>query len=214
MKKILFSLCLALSIVSSVSAQFFIGGSLGLTTQSGKTTRGSTSTDDDSYARFNFSPKAGFYLNDRFAIGLSLNYSTYSRTTPKEGTTPEEVYSESEIGFAPFVRYHFVEMGALSLFGEGSLALSFGSSSDKNGTVTTDGPKTTTFGINIGPGVSYKLSDHVAVEAMIGNISFINTSSKRDIPTGTGTTEEMKNSQNYFDFGISSGLSLGFIYKF
>ena len=171
------------------------------------------SVDDKSTYNFTFAPFVGYYINNKLAFGASINTNLYGETTPSSSPTdPEEVYSQSTIGFAPFVRYHFIEMGSLSIFGQASIGLSFNSSTTKTGNVSVDNPSITTFNIGIKPGVAYKLAEHVSIEAFIGELNYNNNSALTKA-SGVGTSD-IKHSTNKFDFNITSSLNLGFVYKF
>jgi opacity protein-like surface antigen len=202
MKKLFVVFLIACSSLSTF-AQIFVGGSFGISTNGGSTTVNGTTTDKVSTLTFNLDPKVGMYLNDKMAVGLNLGFDV---TRSNDHRDPKTIVRTSIYSFAPFLRYHLVEMGPVSIFGEGSIGVGFQRSKTKRGDVSVDGPKTTLFGIGVQPGVSYKINDHISIEAYLGGISYNLTSTKED--------DDNKDKDHTFGINFSTNLNLGFIYKF
>lgn len=192
MKRITFALIL-LFIASGAFAQIFVGGSVGFSLTGGKIENGNTSVDKPTQTYFSLAPKAGMFLSEKLAIGATLGYSIQSEKTPG---TPEEIDRTSTIGITPFVRYYAFTLNKFSLFAQGNLGFSYSVEKNKVGSTTTTGPKTTTMGISAFPGISYKLSDKIELEAIIGGFNFgLNrTSVKQNNNT---------NITNNFGFGVN-----------
>ena len=244
MKKAFMTLA-AVAAFSFANAQFFVGGSLGFTSGSGSSsvtvteTSGSnteTTTIEEknpSYSEFSFSPKAGYYLNDKLAVGITLGFSTYSETeydynysNNLQQTEMSLKYTENMFGVAPFVRYHFAEWNNFSLFGELSMGLAFGSSKEietsPNKEEEMKGPSLFGFGVTIMPGISYKINDHIQLEATLDvfGLNYTYEKSTRN-EEYSNTNYESVNTESEFGFGLDTqnlfnmaNLTIGFVYRF
>ena len=211
MKKVLFSLVVVAMAIASASAQLFVGGSIGFGGKSNSTTSVGTTVDGPSSSYFGIAPMAGYYLNSKLAVGAKLDYlhtgeTNYNTNGPIRTETKT---STNNFGITPFIRYHVLEIGNLSLFGQGELGLGFGGSTVTASGISTDGPSIFTFRLGVIPGVSYKLNEKIDLEAYFGGLDFNNISSKK-----TTNGVEVKTSDTSFDFNLYTSFGLGFIYKF
>lgn len=96
-----------------------------------------------------FTPKAAFFVSDRFAIGGQVAV---------EILTGDADYSAFGIG--PLARYYFNGSGSTRFFGEGAIAwesVDFGF-----------GGSQSAFGFGLGVGLDYFINQHVALEAVLG----------------------------------------------
>jgi hypothetical protein len=243
MKKVFLTLA-AVAVFSFANAQFFVGGSLGFSTQSGTSSHTTetispgiiTTTIVDisrpTYSSFFFGPKAGYYFTEDFAIGLGLSYNRsnttyYHNDDALENGKNEQKYGyktvERELGIAPFIRYHFAEWDNLSLFGELSTGVMFGSSTyiyDINGNnpLYENGSEGIRFAVNIIPGIAYSVSDHVQIEATLNILEFNYMYSKSTyeqeniIENQSATITESEFSKNFND--RQGCLTIGFVYRF
>jgi hypothetical protein len=203
MKKIAFVIAMA-AISTALYSQVFVGGSLGFSTSGSSTTSGSTTTDGPTLTTFSLEPMVGYYLNSQMAIGVELGISfnsTNNNATPTATKTTTTVF-----GISPFVRYHLVEMGPISVFGQGSVGIGFGREKFKSGSTSTDGDKFTMFEIAVRPGISYKLTDQIAIEAFLGGLSYDMTTTKKP--------NDDKDKEHTLGLNFSTSLNLGFVYKF
>lgn len=209
----------------------------------------STTTTDakaPSYSEFLFAPKVGYYLNDKLAVGLELGFITYSQTQydlPGLGDGPNPDYdykaeptenfykgTENLFGVAPFVRYHFAQWNNFSLFGELSVGLAF-SSSKEVATIDgkeeeMEGPSMFGFGVTIMPGISYKINDHIQLEATLDvfglNYMYSKSTLNEEEVYGDYTySTEYVSTESEFGFGLDTrnlfsvaNLTIGFVYKF
>ena len=196
-------------------AQLFVGGNLSFSHQGGSYEVGSTSTDKTKTTSLGFYPKAGYFLNDQFAVGAQLGLALSSTKTPG---TPEVINSSSTIGLTPFVRYYVLQMDKFSIFGQGQLGFSLGSQKTKSGGTTTKGPKTTTVSLGVFPGVAYDASDNLSLEIQINalNLGYSLITTKDD-----NANPATKNVTSSFSFGaglnniVNTGsISVGAIYRF
>ena len=144
----------------------FIGGGFNLSSDKIK--------DGAETLSFSITPKIGYFLNDNFALGLGLGYSTSKRT----GNNGNEVFTSNSWSFDPFARYYVAKTGNLSFFGEGSIEI--------GGSTATDNPKFFTMAVRVSPALSYNLSDKVSLEANLGGLSYSSITDKDDTYKSTG----------------------------
>jgi len=169
MKKSILVIAIILTTTALSQAQYFGGGSLGFNASGGKFDFGDVETDMDSESSFHFNPRGGIMHSDNLWLGLELNLSV---SRDKDAGDPEIINTSTVFGFAPFVRYYALEMGKFSLFGQGQLGLDFISSKSESGGTTTNSPNTTRMRIHAFPGVSYQVSERLALEATINAFNF------------------------------------------
>lgn len=162
----------------------FLSGTLGYNTIS--------EADGSKEINFRVAPRIGFFLNDFVAVGGKLGYGYLRRKNHLGQRTIEN----STITGALFGRYYLFPGSKFSFFGE--LGVGFGS--------TRNIAKDWTNGVNAGfsPGISYFVSEHFALEAQFGLLSY-NTVSPRE---EAGSTDS-------FSVGIDmSDIDFGIIFKF
>ncbi len=186
MKRVVIS-SLLLFATTGLFAQIFVGGSVGFNTTGGKIENGNTSVDKVTLTSFSLAPKAGIFLSEKLAVGAILGFNLQSEKTPG---TPEEIDRTTTFGLTPFARYYAFSLNKLSVFAQGNLGFSYGVEKNKVGSTTTTGPKTTTIGISAFPGISYKLTEKVELEAVIGglNLNFNRVSVKNNNTTNITNT--------------------------
>ena len=200
---------------AGVKAQLFVGGNFGFSSTGGSDKVGNTTVDAPSTRNFNLSPMAGYYLTPKMAVGVELNFNTGKSVTPG---TPEIVDKTNSFGIAPFLRYHAISFNKFSVFAQAGVGFSISSAKTDVGSTSTDGPKNTSFGFGVSPGISYELNERFALETSI-NILSINYSLSTT-KEGSGATEEVTKRSG---FNIGAGLdnvvnvgniTIGAIYKF
>jgi len=130
----------------------FMSGSIGFGTVS--------HSDDSKEINYGISPRYGYFLNDFVAVGGRVGYDYLKRKNP----AGEKVLENSTIIAGLFGRYYLFPGSKFSFFGE--LGLGFGSTKNINNHWTN--------GINAGisPGISYFLTEHFALEASFGMLSY------------------------------------------
>lgn len=216
MKKILNVALFLLFIGASANAQFFIGGGFSFSSEGGSVKDNGTTTDKPSSSSFLFAPKAGYFLTEDFAVGAQLIFVSSKETTITGAN--ESTEKGSAFGIAPFARYYALRFDKFSLFGEARLGLLFGSSKYESNGQTNDGPKTTSIGFDITPGIAFALSDKIELEGKVNlfNLGFHSTSEK----TEYGNYERIEKT-NDFGFGVglddvvnTGDFSIGIIIKF
>ena len=200
------------------SAQLYVGGSLGMATQSGKYKfeSGSTTVETDMPKTFSFTfaPEAGFMFADNMGVGLKLGFGMGKRTS-KDGTDPviTTTRKTTEIGFMPYFRYVFAEVDNFKFYADAQVA--YAMSKPKitveggETTTTTDGNKTTAIGFGIVPGMAYMLTDNISMNCTLNvlALSFEQTKAKLDDWSSTETA---------IGFGINRAtpVTIGFFYNF
>ena len=193
MKKISFLFLLTLLSAGIVKAQYIAGGSISFSSNGGTVDNGTTTTDQNSRTSFYFNPKAGYFLSDDFLVGVELNLGTNKTTNPGVN---ERIITSNSFGITPFARYYAIRMDRFAIYGQGQLNVSFGHTKDKTGGTINAEPKTTSFGINIYPGISYDLNDKIQLEAGINLLSLgLNWNSSKDDTSGTEVKTSTHNLQ-------------------
>lgn len=162
MKKILLFLAIIIA-ASTVNAQLFIGGGVGFDRIGGSTKIGSTTVNNPSVFTIQFAPKVGFYLNDDFALGVSLGVMNSSVTEPEDDI--EIVNNELRFTAAAFARYRLIGNDKVSLLLDGEIGGGKISSKTKRGSTTMQGNPTLLFSFGVTPVISYSISDRLDIEA-------------------------------------------------
>jgi len=164
----------------------FITGSVGI---------GSEATGDDKTNSFRFMPKAGYFINPNIALGAAIGYSRQTTETPD---TPDLETREFAIGV--FGRYYVTPASGFSVFGELSLDYINSTIDDGRNEDTSNAVR-----VGIAPGVNYFISQHFALEATFGILSF-----RTDNPEADGVE-----STDNFNLGLNfTDINIGLIYRF
>ena len=199
MKKLIL-LFAVVAISAQAFSQMFVGGSFGISFDKHK----DESNDISKSTEFTLAPKVGYYLDDNLAFGAHLGFETRS-TTYFNGNADDSKSSRNLFTLAPFVRYHFMELGNLSIFAEPTLSLGFGGEKTETGNNTTRDADISKFGLYVVPALAYKVNDKIDIEAFFGYFGYTSETDKEG---------DNKDTYNSFGLNITSGLSLGFTYKF
>ncbi len=164
----------------------FASGSFGYSSQS---------NGDAKSTAFQITPRIGFFVSDNIVVGARIGYNAQKQEIP----FTDEVKINTFNGGA-FGRYYFTPSSKFSIFGE--LGVDYLSIKTEIASIdtTVDG-----VGIGGGPGVSYFISDHFALEAFWGALSY--SSTKPDIDGAEST--------DTFSIGVNlDDINLGLVYKF
>lgn len=149
--------------LTTANAQFFVTGSLGADFSAGKyKSSGGTSTDQPSYFYLNIVPSAGYYLSDRFAVGLSAGFDRSCKNN-KGSDKNKEITNAWSV--TPFVRYHVLEVNNLALIVEGGLNIGGTKDKEKKGSTTIEGDPAFFYGFGAYPVLSYSFTDKLSIEA-------------------------------------------------
>lgn len=170
----------------------FISGSVGVSTQKNGDLKASS---------FNVSPSVGYFVNNNIALGVSLGYN-HSNQDYRDVTVDYE-RKTSTFTAGVFGRYYLMPASKFSVFGQ--LGVNYATS---KATIERFDSEDTynTFGVLIAPGINYFISDHFALEATFGLLSY--TTAKPDVDYDIDSTDT-------FNFGLNlSNINFGLIYKF
>jgi outer membrane protein len=125
-----------------------VEGNLGFGSTNDKNTEVKTSN-------FEFNPKAGYFLTDKFAIGVELGVDSF-----KEETAGTETDKTSNFNAGVFGRYYFLDLGQrFKTYAEAGLGMTSG----KAKTSPTTDVKYSGFGAGAGLGINYFVSESFAI---------------------------------------------------
>ena len=189
MKKVLMLVVLALASFSVANAQFYVGGSLGISH-----TKVDFGDADQSGTSFKILPEVGYQLNKHWAFGLDVGFtkgyaalgafdpSDYKAMANAVISAGADISSDDMIDvdlkafrFAPYARYIILQKGHFELFVDGILGFNFikgipqGASSAG---LSEETDKYTSFEVNFRPGVSYAITDHIKLTAKVGSFGY------------------------------------------
>lgn len=152
---------------------------------SGALTVGSVKTGDDKTTTFEIEPKVGYFVTENIAIGGKLGYKSI-----------KDLSDAFKVG--AFGRYYLAPASQFSVFGQAGL--DYSNIKDK----VTDA-KANEFGVNVGLGLSYFLSNHFAIEVVWAGLGYSVNDNGGDGAKKTNT----------FNFGSDlRAVQFGVVYKF
>ena len=150
---------------------------------------------------FEVSPAAGYFLSDKFAVGLGLSYKAY-KNIKREWDTTSEKYGKvvpnasqkvSSFGFDLFGRYYLLELGQrFKVYGQADLGFDFESNQPVGG---GSKDKYTTFNIGAGLGMNYFVTPKLAINFGLSDIISFNSRK----PKGSDATNTFKGDFNVFN---------------
>ena len=219
MKRI-FSVFIILVSTSVVGhAQFFIEGNLGVSSNFNKGTTGDNE-ESRSALIFGASPKVGYWLNDRMAVGVSVSYNRYNQTDRYMNLEQEKQWHklfQSQYGFSVFGRYQLFCIKKLNVLAESSLGITRSVVKAKQTSIAVYGSSSSTLlDISVYPVISYDLTDNFSILTIcdFARLGF-NTGVSKHESTG------IKNTGSNFSFNANSNIlnslanaRVGFTYKF
>jgi hypothetical protein len=172
---------------------------MGFSSSSSTTTISSSVAPNDSIVngsqfQFSLAPKMGYFFFQNFCAGMTINFSTASRTTKSETGQPQQTESESQLLAGPFFRYYLFPSDRVGFFGELELGLGAGSVDGGEGNKNSVGQ----FSFGIGPGLTFFANDVVAIEAVLKYNMLNNTSSFQT----QGINYDSKTTIGKIDFGV------------
>lgn len=205
MKKLLLVAAVAVFGFSNVNAQedettfgfeqgnIFLEGNLGFNSTNDKNTEEKTS-------EFSFNPKAGYFLNENFAVGLELSYNSLNAKVA--GTDTQDV---SAFGAGVFGRYYFLDLGKrFKTFTEFGVAYA----TAKNDLADV---KANTIGVSAGLGINYFVKENIAITFGLSDILSY-TSTKLDVD-GAEAVSEFNGNINVFNNFFDTA-QFGLLFKF
>jgi hypothetical protein len=192
------------------NAQFFIEGNLGVNYSSGKNESGDILTAKSSGFGITVSPKVGYWLNDRMAVGIGISYGTQNA---KNGEGQEEQLTKianPQFELSVFGRYQLFRKEKFAILAECSMGMrKIGNKIQSNSTTTS----TTTNAIFISayPILEYDLTERLGIIAIC---DFFGLGYSYSMQKYGGS----ENSGHFFNLitgtSLFNPLRAGFIYKF
>ncbi|UWY29069.1 porin family protein [Flavobacterium sp. TR2] len=160
----------------------FIEGSIQIT----------TGGDRDYYA---FNPKFGYFLNDKFAVGGQLSYSSNKVEATDEKT--------NIFGIGGFARYYVLELDKKRFKAYGEVGLGYGRNKYESPITGTDNSNSLTANINVG--LNYFVTKNIAVTFTLANLLSYNSVSPENGPSSDTFQLNINLFENIFDqpkFGL------------
>lgn len=164
-------------------------GNLGLYSTNDKNT-------EVKFNSFEFNPKAGYFLTDKFALGLDLGIGT-----DKKKIAGADAGKNSEFNVGVFGRYYFLDLGQrFKTYAEAGVGLNTGKEGDA---------KYSGVGFNAGLGINYFVSNSFAINFGLTNILDYNTNKYK----GGKAASEFEANLNVFNNFFNTA-KFGMTYKF
>lgn len=149
MKKLMLAAAMMVATISA-SAQVYVGGSLGFDSKK-------ANENASSLTNFSIKPEVGYNLDENWAVGIQLGYSSDETETILDGK-----FTTSKFEIAPYARYTFAKSGIASFFVDGGIQFtSLGS--DAKGSI---------FGVGFRPGIKIAASNKVDLVAKLGYLGY------------------------------------------
>ena len=205
----------------AMSAQVYVGGSLGFSSSSLKITDG---MDKLSGSSFQIRPEVGYKLDDKMALGIELgytqgvptfgniSYSDFKGALSSVASAATDIVGGKNFGIlsgtsvkisglavAPYFRYNFVSNKYFDLFAELRIGYT-GAKAKMQGWDETTGEKTgdadiklNIFEAGIRPGIAVKVTDKINLTAKLGNLGYQNMSVNLEDMLGKGAPKPKLN---------------------
>lgn len=172
----------------------YLGGNLNFGVGSSNTKVGNTKNEGPKTFNLGIQPKVGYFISDKFSVGVDLGFSTRNTKIDNLGTTT--TYSNMAFGGGIFARYYVMPVEKFGFFFEANAGAMAGSSKTKIGAIKTDGPNTLEINAGITPGIVVYVSNRVALEANYGFLGYTSSTS-----TDKSGPQDIKDNQG--DFGLN-----------
>ena len=202
MKKTLLIACILTSFIgySQQNETWVFSGELAFKNETFKFTEGNSSESETN--ELNLIAKAGYlFTNTNIEIGIGLGYSSYQNDNYYYyNYDNDNKFITTTV--APYVKKYFPvgEKFAFHLIGEVGLSKTYLEASSNSNEVDINA-----YGIALRPGFVYFLTEHFALNANIGSLGYISTTSRYSNSTNT------KNTSFGFNLGAAN-LLFGFSY--
>ncbi|MDR0230119.1 MAG: porin family protein [Flavobacteriaceae bacterium] len=142
------------------------------------------------FTDYNFNPKAGYFLNDKFAVGLELGFGKEGYTY---GTTNIDHKNTTYVG--AFARYYFLELGKrFKTYGEFGLGYQGSKAEVSNHSIKTNGVKAA-----VSVGMNYFITDKFAIGVGLGDILAVTNGNSKYNGTKTSSDSTVKANINVFN---------------
>jgi hypothetical protein len=212
MKKIVFLLLCFYITTSLCKSQYFVGGSINFDSQAGHTETDDTITKSTGAFNYTISPQIGKHISEKIDIGFAL---TFGQHYTNSNQNPETKWKTVSVGFNPFVRYYLFGLNKFSLYGQLTGIMNFSKTKiNTEGNSNEIEEKVINLGVQLYPGISYRLNEKIELMAGINlfRFGFYQTFTK---------TNDYKESETSFGFGANmdqifttGSLTVGAIFRF
>ncbi|MEN2401335.1 outer membrane beta-barrel protein [Flavobacterium sp. MC2016-06] len=159
----------------------------------------STASNTDYFA---FTPKFGYLLNDKFAIGANLNFGNEK----DKGAEAGKDVKSTVFGAGGFARYYFLHLDSKRFKAYTEAGLGFGRNTKKSPTIDETNNSITA---NIAVGLNYFITKNIAATFTLANVLSYNSVSPED--GSSSNTFELN--LNLFE-NIFAQPQFGLLYKF
>ncbi|WP_343616396.1 outer membrane beta-barrel protein [Flavobacterium sp.] len=164
-------------------------GNLGLSTKNDKNTEVKTNS-------FEFNPKAGYFLTDKFALGLDLGIGS-----DKKKKAGEDEGKNSNFNVGVFGRYYFLDLGQrFKTYAEAGVGLNTGKEFEA---------KYSGVGFNAGLGINYFVSNSFAINFGLTDVLAYNTNKFKGAKAVSDFDANLNVFNNFFNTA-----KFGLTYKF
>ncbi len=158
---------------------------------------------------FNFNPKAGYFITDKFAVGIELGVgSEKTEETPDGGETTEIKSNNFDAGV--FGRYYFLDLGQrFKTYAE--VGVGFGSEKFE-----TDGEETSKdsyFSAGLDLGINYFVTKNFAINFGLANVLGFNNTKTEFPGGGESKANSFEGNINVFNNFFDTA-TFGLTYKF
>lgn len=198
MKKFILSLA-AVTLVTVLNAQVFVGGSVGFNSTQGANKIDQNETKDNTSRSYSFSPMVGYSVNEKVAVGLELSIAGSYDNDNRDQATIEKGFGW---GVSPFARYYFLNFNKFSVYGQANFTIAGGTSKETHENTTTNGPTVSLVGLNIAPALQYSFNERIGLFANLNFLSigynFSSTKTKSDL------IGDVKATASSFNFGANT----------
>lgn len=206
MKKILLSAAAVIAFAFNAQAQETTGTtgfSEGDVFMTGSVGFGSQKYGDAKTNQFTIAPKAGYFVTSNIALGAQIGYTSATETEVVGGpfgpVTADTDTNTFTVGV--FGRYYFTPARNFSFFGQ--LGVDYATAKSETEGIPGEN-KADGFNVGLAPGISYFVSDHIALEATFGLLGY-----------NTVKVDGDSESTNSFEIGADfTNIQFGIVYKF
>lgn len=155
---------------------------------------------------FNITPKLNYFIDDNLSLGFGIGYN-YRNIDNIDNNQNLTTQNTNTFSFNSYIKKHYFIASNLSFFLQGEITYQTGkiknSFQNSSNTLTSD---INTFFIGIRPGVSYFLTNKIAIQAYFGSLGYTNDTIKNN-------SNSLKENQSRFNLNLNpSQLIFGLSY--
>lgn len=235
MKKLLLLSAVAVFGLSNVNAQdeatektfgfekgnIIVEGNLGFSSSTDTDSDESGDLFESKTSTFSFNPKAGYFISDKFAVGIQLNLNSSKMEDTVLAIDPNfsEETKASVFGAGVFARYYFLDLGKrFKTYGEFGIGFASGNveTTETGATDPTTDYDVSGFGAGVSLGINYFVSECFAINFVLSDVlSYASATETNNLPN---TSDEFKTSEfngnvNVFNNFFETA-QFGLTYKF